>query len=158
LRLAREHFVDRPGTGAAHAQHRKQLNAAAIARRRGLRAEMSEFLTPLRVEETDEFGGLWTLLAPLRYRQRSLGRVITVPAGFVTDFASVPRILGVYDLEGGKCNKAAVVHDWLYSMGSIAGGVDRKAADQVLREAMTRTNRPLTPWRARGRRTPLSRT
>jgi hypothetical protein len=97
---------------------------------------MSAFLTPLRVEETDEFGGLWTLLAPLSYRSDLLGRVITVPVGFVTDFASVPRILGVYDLEGGKCNKAAVVHDWLYSMGSIAGGVDRKAADQVLREAI----------------------
>lgn len=93
---------------------------------------MSQFLSPLRVEETDEFGGLWTLLAPLTYRSDVLKRDVTVPAGFVTDFASVPRMLGMYDLEGGKCNKAAVVHDWLYSTQMV----DRKTADQVLREAI----------------------
>lgn len=93
---------------------------------------MSEFRTPLRVEETDEFGGIWTLLEPLRYYSDLLKRDITVPQGFQTDFASVPRLLGIYDLEGGKCNKAAVVHDWLYSTQCV----DRATADAVLREAI----------------------
>lgn len=93
---------------------------------------MSKFLTTLQVEEVDEFAGTWRLVATLFYKSDLLGRVLTVPAGFVTDFASVPRILGVYDLEGGKCNKAAVVHDWLYS----TQGVTREQADQVLREAI----------------------
>jgi hypothetical protein len=97
---------------------------------------VSQFLSPLKVEEADEFAGTWRLLAPLIFRSDVLKRDVTVPTGMVTDFASVPRILGVYDLEGGKCNKAAVVHDWLYSMGSAAGGVDRKTADAVLREAI----------------------
>jgi hypothetical protein len=91
-----------------------------------------KFLTPLDVREADEFGGLWELLAPLQYCSDVLCRVITVPVDFVTDFASVPRILGIYDLEGGKCNKAAVVHDWLYSTQCVT----REQADQVLREAI----------------------
>lgn len=94
---------------------------------------MSQFLTTLDCRETDEFGGLWTLLASLAYESEVVGRIITVPAGFVTDFASVPRWLPIaYAAEGGKGNKAAVVHDWLYS----SQAVDRKTADQVLREAL----------------------
>jgi hypothetical protein len=94
------------------------------------------FRSPLRVEDVDEFAGIWQLTEPLRYYSAVLKREITVPAGFKTDFASVPRIPFVYDAEGGKCDKAAVVHDWLYSIGSSAGGVSREQADQVLREAI----------------------
>lgn len=93
---------------------------------------MSRFLSPLRVEEVDEFAGTWRLTEPLAFDSEVLGRVVTVPAGFVTDFASVPRILGIYDLEGGRCNKAAVIHDWLYSVQCV----DRETCDKVLREAI----------------------
>jgi hypothetical protein len=73
---------------------------------------VSQFLTTLDCRETDEFGGLWTLLAPLAYDSEIVGGIITVPAGFVTDFASVPRYLPIaYAAEAGKGNKAAVVHD-----------------------------------------------
>lgn len=96
---------------------------------------MSGFVTPLRVEEVDEFGGLWELLQPLAYDSDLLGR-IEVPAGFVTDFASVPRLPVIYLTEGGKGNKAAVVHDYLYTVGSATGKVTRLQADQVLREAL----------------------
>jgi hypothetical protein len=98
---------------------------------------MSRFLTPLQVQEVDEFANQWKLLAPLRYQSDLLGRVVEVPAGFVSDFASVPRVLGVYDLEGGKCNSAAVVHDLLYTRGSVGEmSIDRATADAVLREAI----------------------
>jgi hypothetical protein len=93
---------------------------------------VSAFLTSLDCREVDEFGGLWQLLAPLAYDCATLGKVVVVPSGFVTDFASVPRLPFFYLAEGGKGNKAAVVHDWLYS----AQAVDRKQADQVLREAL----------------------
>jgi hypothetical protein len=93
---------------------------------------MSAFLTTLDCRETDEFAGLWTLLAPLAYDSGLLGRIVTVPAGFVTDFASIPRLPFVYLAEGGKGNRAAVVHDWLYSSQAF----DRATADQVLREAL----------------------
>lgn len=93
---------------------------------------MSAFLTPLDCREVDEFGGLWELLAPLAYDSEILGGMVSVPAGFITDFASVPRLPFLYLSEGGKGNKAAVIHDWLYSSQSV----DRKTADSVLEEAL----------------------
>jgi hypothetical protein len=98
---------------------------------------VSKFLSPLRVEETDEFAGLWTLLDDFSYRSDLLGRVVTVPQGFVTDFASVPRLPFAYLFAGGKGDKAAVIHDYLYTMGKEhPGSIDRATADAVLREAM----------------------
>ena len=40
--------------------------------------------------------------------------VIHVPHGFVTNFASVPRLPFTYLFFGGKGNRAAVIHDFLY--------------------------------------------
>lgn len=98
---------------------------------------MSAFRTPLDCREVDECGGLWELLAPLVFTSGLLGRDITVPTGFVTDFASVPRLPVIYLAEGGKGNKAAVVHDWLYTLGSTCPGTYTRAqADAVLREAL----------------------
>lgn len=39
---------------------------------------------------------------------------ITVPAGFVTDFASIPRLFWRILPPWGSYNRAAVVHDFLY--------------------------------------------
>ena len=40
---------------------------------------------------------------------------ITVPKGFVTDFASVPKELWSFGLSlHGKFSKAAIIHDYLY--------------------------------------------
>lgn len=82
--------------------------------------------------EIDEFEGIWQLDAPLAYYSLILGRLVTIPAGFKTDFASVPRLPIVYLAAGNKGNRAAVVHDWLYSTQCV----DRGTADRVLREAM----------------------
>lgn len=38
-----------------------------------------------------------------------------VPNGFLTDFASVPRIPIVFALFAGRAKKSAVFHDWLYT-------------------------------------------
>lgn len=40
--------------------------------------------------------------------------MIEVPAGFVTDLASVPRILWMLLPPDGKYAKAAIIHDYLY--------------------------------------------
>jgi len=69
------------------------------------------------------------LLHPLRYRA-STGRVV-VPEGFVTDMDSVPRIPLVYAMFKGRAVKAAVIHDYLYS---IQAG--KSYADSVFLEAM----------------------
>lgn len=38
-----------------------------------------------------------------------------IDSGFVTDFASVPRIPIAFTLFAGKAKKSAVLHDWLYT-------------------------------------------
>ena len=53
----------------------------------------------------------WELQAPLRYFGRS--EMITVPAGYVTDFATVPKSLQWFAPSIGKYTLAAVVHDYL---------------------------------------------
>lgn len=96
---------------------------------------MSHFLTDLDIRRrtrdtsTDQ-RGTWQLLAPLVYHSDLIG-LVEVPAGFVTDLASVPRIPVAFLLAGDSGQEAAVVHDFLYS----AKAVDRKTADAVFYEA-----------------------
>lgn len=72
------------------------------------------------------------LLAPLVYDCGVLNRTIEVPAKFVTDLASIPRILWNVLPPIGAYDAAAVVHDYLYAYN----GVTRAQADSVLNEAM----------------------
>jgi hypothetical protein len=73
----------------------------------------------------------------VRYRSDVLGGVLTVPKGFVTDLASVPRRPLEWFLAGGRGNEAAVLHDWLYTAHAFNGKpVSRATADAVLREAI----------------------
>lgn len=59
---------------------------------------------------------------------------ITVPQGFRTDFASIPRVLWNLLPPTGSYGLAAVVHDYLYRTYGLC---TRKQADDVLWEAMT---------------------
>ena len=87
------------------------------------------FLAPPRVEFLDDEHA--RLLAPLVYDSPTAGR-ITVPAGFETDFASVPRIPFAYWLAGNTAHGPAIVHDWLYRTHQVS----RRQADAVFYEAM----------------------
>jgi len=55
------------------------------------------------------------------------GRAWTIPTGFVTDFASVPRIFWRIVPPWGRYFPAAVVHDYLYSIQDRP----REAADKI---------------------------
>lgn len=58
---------------------------------------------------------LWALQRPLVYTTGPPpGETITVPAGFVTDLASIPRVVWSFYPPDGPWVKAAVVHDFLY--------------------------------------------
>lgn len=52
----------------------------------------------------------------------------TVPVGFITDLASIPRLPLIYMALGGKGPKSAVVHDMLYKLQ-----VGKDLADRVFR-------------------------
>jgi hypothetical protein len=69
------------------------------------------FHTPLRVEKVDARN--WRLTDDLVY-VTSWGWPITVPKGFVTDFASTPRPIWWLMPPSDEYDAAAVVHDWFY--------------------------------------------
>ena len=100
------------------------------------RIEMpSSFVTPLDVEFLD--GKTWRLAAPFEFMSEVTESVIDIPDGFLTDFASIPRVLWAALPPTGPYGKAAVVHDYLYqTMDATTHLVTRKEADQVLKEGM----------------------
>lgn len=95
---------------------------------------MGQFLYPLRLERVEDVSadgrGTWRLLDTVVFLSAERGRIV-VPAGFVTDLASVPRLPITYFLAGGLAHAAAVVHDWLYTSHELT----RAQADAVFREA-----------------------
>ena len=102
---------------------------------------MSKFLTHLDVSQTDDTShegrGSWVLITPLTY-QSDLAGTLTVPTGFSTDFATVPRIPIVFDILGDRGNLAATIHDYMYTVSTTGEHPvkDRATADAVLREAL----------------------
>ncbi|QBJ80495.1 DUF1353 domain-containing protein [Aquitalea sp. USM4] len=103
---------------------------------------MSAFLSKLLLEDaTNIDDGQWIVAAPFIYQSDVAGQTFTVPVGFQTDLASVPRLPIVFLLTGDTSREAAVVHDYLYSTHIVP----RNVADAVLREASAVTQVP--PWR-----------
>jgi hypothetical protein len=99
---------------------------------------VSSFTSPLLVEilqRENRIGrGLARLIKPFTYHVGFIGsgHEITVPADFVTDFASVPRLVAPFISPLSLCAKAAVLHDYLLYIGTN----QHEAADIFL-EAMT---------------------
>ena len=94
---------------------------------------MSSFLTPLVVSPLPD-GRRWKLVFQFGYDVGYKGSDdrISVPVGFVTDFASTPPPIWWLIPPWGKYGKAAVVHDYLYMVKTRT----RKQADVIFREAM----------------------
>jgi len=90
---------------------------------------MSSFTSPLVVEYLGEHK--WKLVHAFEY-YREPG-TIKIPAGFITDFASIPKTFWSILSPYGKHGKAAVVHDYLYFINKE---YDRKQADDIFKEAM----------------------
>ncbi len=91
---------------------------------------MAKFLNDLIVECIND--DKWRLDESLIYESDIAG-TIKIPAGFETDFASVPRLPFIYMFFGSEAHKAAVVHDYLYRYAVV----ERSVADKVFREAMS---------------------
>ena len=110
---------------------------------------MSVFKTTLSVTLVDQQAaqgrGSWVVNTPLVYQSDILGQSISVPAGYITDFASVPRNPAIiFSIFGDIASEAAVVHDYLYSTKLFA----RKICDEILREAALTSGCP--HWKAMG--------
>ena len=113
------------------------------------------FFTTLRVKKVSSDPPTWRLLSDLIYQ--GVTRVyklevpieVRVPAGFTTDFASVPRLPVAFLLTGDTAQRAATVHDFLYEFGRpcthSALVLTRKQADDLFLQAMTDSGIPR--WR-----------
>ncbi|ONM46860.1 DUF1353 domain-containing protein [Nocardia donostiensis] len=102
------------------------------------------FTSELVVAEIDQ--QFWRVTAPLTYRGSE--QEFVVPAGFRTDFASVPRPVMWLVPRYGVYTKAAILHDYLLCSGVVgtadADGIFRRA----LREAGVSLPRRWMMWAA----------
>ena len=104
------------------------------------RDKMSRFASDLNVSvsyDPEQETPVFKLLTPFVFLSDFLlnhGQLwtIEVPVGFETDFASVPRFPIIWDIAGGVGNKAATIHDYLYTEHTY----DRMLCDRVFREAL----------------------
>lgn len=90
---------------------------------------MARFLTPVRLEIVDDKS--WKVLSPILYESSIYSPIIVVPAGFITDLSSVPRLPFIFLLFGDSLKAAAVIHDYLYSIAKVP----REICDKIFLEA-----------------------
>lgn len=105
----------------------------------------SSFTTPLELEYVD--GHVWKVTREFDYylagnpefmvsAELAFAELIRVPAGFLTDFASVPKIFWNILPPTGTYGKAAVVHDYLYQTGGLHGKYTKADCDSIFDDAM----------------------
>lgn len=97
--------------------------------------ERNTFLTPLVVEVMPS-GKRFRLHHEFTYLWKPAYIEINVKAGFVTDFASIPRIFRIFIPKLGRYNKAAVVHDAIYKNAVAGYRFTRRVADKIFLNGM----------------------
>lgn len=70
------------------------------------------------------------------YKVVVLENTIEIPKGFISDLASIPRVMWVVFPPFGRYTEASVVHDYLYSTSEMS----RKECDQVFLALMLQNN------------------
>jgi hypothetical protein len=98
-----------------------------------MKVDAVHFLSALVVEKLH--GKQWRVerpfMAKVTFDVPDVEEVLVVPEGFLTDFASVPRVPVAYLLFGDKAHRSALLHDHLYALQR-----DREFADAVFYAAM----------------------
>ena len=101
---------------------------------------MSSYTAPLTITELG--GRRWRIERDFTFYSEGLYNItITVPSGFVTDGASVPRVFWSLLPQWGKYSRAAVIHDFLLdqispTVSDTSYRYQRKLADKIFLEAM----------------------
>ena len=87
------------------------------------------FVTDLELRATSR-PDFWAVVSPLVWE--TPGQRIIVPKGFLTDLASIPKILrNIFDPDG--CSRQpAVMHDWNYRTHTMT----REQCDQLLHDSL----------------------
>ena len=77
-------------------------------------------------------GELWLTLSVVEFVLN--GKKYSIPAGFITDFGSIPRAARMTIDRMGKAAIGFVIHDWLREEDEAAQPVSTKVADLALYE------------------------
>ena len=125
--------------------------AAFTTLRQAVRVAASRLAPPVLTYDTGR--RTWRLEQAYAYRDEAGGRTISVPAGFLFDLSSVPRVLWGLIAPFELSIVAPLVHDFLYSyQGSLPAGsvtpphaYSRAEADRLFRTTMEQEG--VTAWR-----------
>jgi hypothetical protein len=104
--------------------------------------DMSKFLAPLdarigRRKRGGKFVRICQLQRDLFYQSDLLRKTIRIPVGFISDGASVPRLMWSIYPPFGRYLEAAVVHDYYCELGRMGKSpIDSVAAAKLFLEAM----------------------
>lgn len=95
---------------------------------------MNKFPDKIELEDAGMRGSsrLFKLTADFRFY--SSKGLITVPKGFITDGASIPKMFWSIFAPFGQYFQSALIHDWLYSSNNKQ--FTREEADFLLNEGM----------------------
>lgn len=70
------------------------------------------------------------------YNTQVLGFTVDIKKGFISDLASIPRVLWIFFPPFGRYTEAAIVHDYLY----IRSDLPRQKCDEIFFVLMLRNN------------------
>jgi len=70
------------------------------------------------------------------YKVVVLDNIIEIPKGFITDLASIPRVMWLFLPPFGRYTEASVVHDYLYTSSDLP----RNKCDEIFFTLMIRNN------------------
>ena len=104
------------------------------------------------VHQSDEFGNVYTLRERLEIRWN--GKLLTVPVGFKSDGASVPRFFwrAVFPPGDNRALRAAFAHDYVYRMhpdGWTKAEADQMFYDLLIADGIPVINAKLAYWGVR---------
>lgn len=86
------------------------------------------------------------LLEPFSY-VTSIGVEITVPKGFISNYATIPKIFrNIIDQDSPIIREISIIHDYLYSPESNNLNYTRNQSDWILFMGMLESNAPI--WKA----------
>ena len=96
----------------------------------------------VEIQKVDKQGNVYILMEPGGLTAEWRGKRVTVPAGFRSDGASVPRFFWRFVFPPGdtRAMRAAFVHDWIYR--THPENWTKEEADELFRELLIEDGMP----------------
>lgn len=127
------------GAEASEIEDNSVVDGAEILfelKKEGAITSLSIILIPEEFKQNRRIAALAATFGFVAYLPGRRHIAVAVPKGYVTDFASIPGWIQWLIAPFGRHSEAAVVHDWLYTLGTKGDRKARKIADLTFRRAL----------------------